>query len=155
MYPDPAFIQPPSCQYPTIILHTSLYSLSNSKLAPSNLHLTLVDCLQLDTIQIHRILTTSTQNSTNFCAAILTRLTSDLSEYEVVVVTGDQRGAGTDANVSLIIFGRSGQSSKKLLENGKKCFERNQTDIFNVKSPCVGPLSKIRFKSPQPDTGSC
>ncbi len=68
-----------------------------------------------------------------------------LEEYEVAVVTGDQKGAGTDANVSLTIFGKNGNSPKLALKNNSKsCFERNQTDMFLLKTQCCGPLDKIR-----------
>ena len=68
-----------------------------------------------------------------------------LSEYEVVIVTGNVKGAGTDAKVSLIIFGKTGQTAKlQLRSNSKNSFERNQSDIFNLKTTCVGPMTKIR-----------
>ncbi len=45
--------------------------------------------------------------------------------YEVKVVTGDRRGAGTDANVSIVLYGESGHSGKpKILEKSSNNFER-------------------------------
>ena len=67
-------------------------------------------------------------------------------EYEVVVVTGSVKGAGTDANVSLTIFGKTGQTPKLALKsNSRNAFERNQSDIFVLKTVCCGPLTKVRF----------
>ena len=38
------------------------------------------------------------------------RITARLSSYEVSVVTGDISGAGTDANVYIILFGDKGET---------------------------------------------
>lgn len=66
-------------------------------------------------------------------------------EYEVVVVTGDKKGAGTDANISLTIFGKSGNTPKQPLKaTSKDAFERNHSDIFHLKTKCCGPLTKVR-----------
>ena len=69
------------------------------------------------------------------------------TEYEVVTVTGNARGAGTDANVYLTIFGKSGQTPRLQLRNSNcdQMFERNQSDVFLLKTKCVGPLTKIRY----------
>ena len=88
----------------------------------------------------------------NFCTCVLSvkvlfmsSNNCSLVEYEVVVVTGNMKGAGTDAKVSVIIFGKTGQTPKlRLKSNSKNCFERNQSDIFNLKTVCVGPMTKIR-----------
>ena len=49
------------------------------------------------------------------------------------VHTSDIRGAGTDANVYLIIYGATGRDSGRLpLENSKNNFERGQEDTFTV-----------------------
>nr|XP_032809632.1 lipoxygenase homology domain-containing protein 1-like [Petromyzon marinus] len=67
--------------------------------------------------------------------------------YEVVTVTGDVRGASTDANVSVTLFGERGSTAKlQLTSAGKDCFERGKTDTFKVKANCVGPLRKIRVE---------
>jgi hypothetical protein len=43
------------------------------------------------------------------------------------------RGAGTDANVYIILLGATGRDSGKLpLENSKNNFERGKKDIFVV-----------------------
>ncbi|XP_074659812.1 lipoxygenase homology domain-containing protein 1-like [Tubulanus polymorphus] len=69
------------------------------------------------------------------------------TEYEVTVVTGDGIGAGTDANVFLSIFGKSGVLSKVHLKTAaRKPFQRSQSDIFSLKGNCLGPLHKIRIQ---------
>jgi len=67
----------------------------------------------------------------------------------VVTVTGNARGAGTNANVFITIFGKTGQTPKLQLRNSNsdEVFKRNQSDIFLLKTKCVGPLKKIRLCS--------
>lgn len=52
----------------------------------------------------------------------------DEVEYEVRVQTGDVRGAGTDANVFLNIYGENGDSGERELRKSDNLnkFERNQ-----------------------------
>lgn len=57
--------------------------------------------------------------------------------YTVKVKTGDVSGAGTDANVFIIIFGQYGDCGEIALkhsESFKDKFERNHTDIFVLKN---------------------
>uniref|UniRef100_A0A8W8NNL4 PLAT domain-containing protein n=1 Tax=Magallana gigas TaxID=29159 RepID=A0A8W8NNL4_MAGGI len=60
------------------------------------------------------------------------------SKYKVTVYTGDKKGAGTDANVILSIFGENGESGEQKLDNSKNNFERNCKDEFfgQVPMPC-------------------
>lgn len=61
--------------------------------------------------------------------------------YKVIVHTGDIRSAGTDANVSLKIFGDKGDSGDLELKNSethRDKFERGQTDIFTFKMLSLG-----------------
>lgn len=48
------------------------------------------------------------------------------SKYKVTVYTGNKKGAGTDANVILNIFGENGESGEQKLDNSKNNFERNR-----------------------------
>lgn len=51
--------------------------------------------------------------------------------------TGDVLGAGTDANVFIVIFGEHGDSGELALKNSetyKDKFERNHTDVFSFKN---------------------
>jgi hypothetical protein len=65
------------------------------------------------------------------------------TSYHVSVVTGDKMGAGTDANVSLKIFGSKGDTGEIPLrnsENNKNKFERKQTDVFKIEAEDVGKV---------------
>jgi hypothetical protein len=72
-----------------------------------------------------------------------------LTTYEIVVTTGNVRGAGTDAQVYLTLFGKNGKQTQKLHlkdSNNKNPFEQNQTDKFTVKGDSVGELTKLRIE---------
>nr|XP_055024965.1 lipoxygenase homology domain-containing protein 1 isoform X1 [Misgurnus anguillicaudatus] len=67
--------------------------------------------------------------------------------YEVVTITGDVNGAGTDANVFITLFGDYGITPKlHLASKNRSAFERNKTDVFRIKTHNVGPLKKIRIE---------
>uniref|UniRef100_A0A8C8HBG1 PLAT domain-containing protein n=1 Tax=Oncorhynchus tshawytscha TaxID=74940 RepID=A0A8C8HBG1_ONCTS len=67
--------------------------------------------------------------------------------YEVVTVTGDVRGAGTDANVFVTLFGEFGITPKvHLASKSRTAFEKNKTDVFRIKTHNVGPLKKLRIE---------
>lgn len=67
--------------------------------------------------------------------------------YNLTFKTGDMPYAGTDANVTLQLFGDKGQTEKIMLrqESGKtlKRFDRGRTDRFTVQTMDVGKVSKI------------
>ena len=62
--------------------------------------------------------------------------------------TSDVSGAGTDANVYVILFGSNGDSGEihlKKSETNKSPFENNQTDVFTINDLLsLGELSKCR-----------
>uniref|UniRef100_A0A3P9JEI9 Lipoxygenase homology domains 1a n=1 Tax=Oryzias latipes TaxID=8090 RepID=A0A3P9JEI9_ORYLA len=67
--------------------------------------------------------------------------------YEVVTVTGDVKGAGTDANVFVTLFGDFGVSPKvHLASKSRTAFEKNKTDVFRIKTYNVGALKKLRIE---------
>ncbi|KAI3372735.1 hypothetical protein L3Q82_023197 [Scortum barcoo] len=67
--------------------------------------------------------------------------------YEVVTITGDERGAGTDANVFITLFGDYGITPKvHLASKSRTAFERAKTDVFRIRTHNVGPLKKIRIE---------
>ncbi|XP_019373840.1 PREDICTED: lipoxygenase homology domain-containing protein 1-like [Gavialis gangeticus] len=67
--------------------------------------------------------------------------------YEVVTVTGDVRGAGTDANVFVTLFGELGITPKThLTSKSRSAFERTKTDVFRIKTYNVGQIKKIRIE---------
>ena len=54
--------------------------------------------------------------------------------YQVFVHTGDKRGAGTNANIFLNIFGELGDTGDRPLEESKSNrdkFERNQVSLVD------------------------
>lgn len=74
-------------------------------------------------------------------------ISSEDVAYNLTFKTGDMPYAGTDANVTLQLFGDKGQTEKIMLrqESGKtlKRFDRGRTDRFTVQTMDVGKVSKI------------
>ncbi|KFQ27750.1 Lipoxygenase homology domain-containing protein 1, partial [Merops nubicus] len=68
-----------------------------------------------------------------------------LINYEVSVVTGDVRAAGTNAKVFMQIYGETGKTELIILENRSNNFERGATDIFKREAADVGKIFKIRI----------
>ncbi|XP_033890281.3 lipoxygenase homology domain-containing protein 1-like [Acipenser ruthenus] len=67
--------------------------------------------------------------------------------YEVVTITGDVRGAGTDANIFVTLFGEYGITPKvHLASKSRTAFEKNKTDVFRIKTNNVGQIQKIRIE---------
>uniref|UniRef100_F6ZI00 Lipoxygenase homology PLAT domains 1 n=1 Tax=Equus caballus TaxID=9796 RepID=F6ZI00_HORSE len=67
--------------------------------------------------------------------------------YEVVTATGDVRGAGTDANVFITIFGENGLSPKlHLTSKSESAFEKANVDVFRLRTNNVGLIYKIRIE---------
>ncbi|XP_052229243.1 lipoxygenase homology domain-containing protein 1-like isoform X2 [Dreissena polymorpha] len=77
------------------------------------------------------------------------------TDYEIVVVTGDKVTAGTDSNVFITIYGKTGATKKTALKNTnkKKLFQQGDTDIFKFHDTCVGPMTKIKIE--HDNTGVC
>ena len=62
-------------------------------------------------------------------------------KYEVVIVTGDVKHAGTDANVFITIYGTNGDTGKRpLTQKFRNLFERNQIDKFILEVVDLGML---------------
>ena len=53
-------------------------------------------------------------------------ITVTVSQYKVTVYTGDKRGAGTDADVFVTLFGEGGDSGERKLDTKRNNFERGQ-----------------------------
>ncbi|CAF1459513.1 unnamed protein product, partial [Rotaria sordida] len=69
-----------------------------------------------------------------------------VTSYEIIVYTGDKRGAGTNSQVYITLFGKAGKRTEKIHlknSNNKDPFERNQTDKFYVKGDYIGELIKL------------
>ncbi|KAM5220872.1 lipoxygenase homology domain-containing protein 1 isoform 2-T2 [Hipposideros larvatus] len=68
-------------------------------------------------------------------------------KYEVIVTTGCEPGAGTDANVFVTIFGSYGDTGKRELKKKmRNLFERGQTDHFFLETLELGELRKVRVE---------
>jgi hypothetical protein len=65
-------------------------------------------------------------------------------KYKISVKTGDVRGAGTDANVFVKLFGESGETEDKKLESSGNNFERGNTDTFSFEALDLGEVTKVR-----------
>uniref|UniRef100_A0A672Z7J4 Lipoxygenase homology domains 1b n=1 Tax=Sphaeramia orbicularis TaxID=375764 RepID=A0A672Z7J4_9TELE len=74
-------------------------------------------------------------------------------KYEIIVITGDVKGAGTDANVFITIYGVNGDSGKRQLrQKFRNLFERGRTDRFVLEMLDLGEL--LRVKVEHDDHGS-
>ena len=59
---------------------------------------------------------------------------SGLVTLQVLVKTADVRGAGTDSDTWITVYGSKGDSGEReLFATGKNCFERNKLDTFVLK----------------------
>lgn len=68
-----------------------------------------------------------------------------VSEYTVIVETGNIKRAGTNADVFIVLIGTLGRSSEKILSNvGRDDFDRGQIDSFRIYSDDVGDMTKIQ-----------
>ena len=65
------------------------------------------------------------------------------ANFTITVKTGDRFGAGTDANVEIVLFDENGKCSKSMaLDNYfRDDFERGQEDTFHVTSSEMGELT--------------
>lgn len=54
-------------------------------------------------------------------------------DWQVQVVTSAEEGSGTDASVSLTVYGDKGSSGAlPLKSDDRSCFQQGKTDKFNV-----------------------
>ncbi|CAM2710921.1 unnamed protein product [Rotaria socialis] len=68
-------------------------------------------------------------------------------KYKVTVYTGDVDNAGTDANVSIIIYGTLGDTGPRpLKQKGRNLFERGQIDDFSIETLDLGALNKLHIE---------
>lgn len=67
-----------------------------------------------------------------------------MAAYECTVVTGDIKGAGTDSNVFLVVYGKDGKSQELSLRNKTDNFERGMQDVFKLEFEDVGVPYKVR-----------
>uniref|UniRef100_H2LK33 Lipoxygenase homology PLAT domains 1 n=1 Tax=Oryzias latipes TaxID=8090 RepID=H2LK33_ORYLA len=68
-------------------------------------------------------------------------------KYEIIIITGDEKGAGTDANVFITIYGSNGDSGRRQLrQKFRNLFEREQTDRFVLEMLDMGDLWRVRME---------
>ncbi|RMC16365.1 hypothetical protein DUI87_06692 [Hirundo rustica rustica] len=68
-------------------------------------------------------------------------------KYETIVVTGFEKGAGTDANVFITIYGLNGDSGRRALKHKfRNLFERGKTNRFYLETLDMGELKKVRIE---------
>lgn len=69
------------------------------------------------------------------------------AQYEIQVTTSDRRGAGTNANVYIILYAGTKATPEYRLDNSKDNFERGKTDSFMIKTPDIGEtIDRIRVR---------
>ncbi|KAG8545266.1 hypothetical protein GDO81_021178, partial [Engystomops pustulosus] len=68
-----------------------------------------------------------------------------LVNYEVIVTTGNVRGAGTNANVFMQLYGDRGKTEETSLRSRSNDFERGAVDIFKIEALDVGQIRKLRI----------
>ncbi|GIL99379.1 hypothetical protein Vretimale_4546 [Volvox reticuliferus] len=78
----------------------------------------------------------------------------ETARYGVVVKTSDVRGAGTDADVLLTIYGSKGDTGERLLSNGTYNFERGQVSTFVFTAADVGEVERLRVRMRTQGTSS-
>jgi PLAT/LH2 domain len=66
-------------------------------------------------------------------------------KYKLFVKTGGIRGARTDANVFVQLFGENGDTGEYKIEASGKIFERGHTDIVEIETGSLGELTKLRI----------
>lgn len=64
---------------------------------------------------------------------------------QVIVHTSNKAGAGSDANVFIIMHGEKATSGKMVLKNGDKmnAFEKGSTDTFTLECKELGALKNL------------
>lgn len=68
-------------------------------------------------------------------------------KYKVSVINGDLKGAGTDANVFITIYGINGDSGKRQLQQKfRNLFERGSTDCFFLEMLDLGELLRVKVE---------
>lgn len=68
------------------------------------------------------------------------------AEYELTLYTSNIRGAGTDADVTLLISGDNGSADEIKLYNGPQNFTRASTDKFTFTAKDVGSNKRLTFR---------
>ena len=75
--------------------------------------------------------------------------------YLVTTYTSDLKGAGTDANVTLVIHGAKGDTGTLHLAKGRDDFARSGRDQFVVEGPDIGDVSHVVVGHDNSGHGPC
>lgn len=68
------------------------------------------------------------------------------ARYKLKIYTSDLKGAGTDADVSVVFLGDAGTSGERLkLPATQEAFERGSCDEFALEAPDVGSVKTLRI----------
>jgi len=70
--------------------------------------------------------------------------------YEITVWTGNVRGAGTDSNVFIQMYGEGGKTEEYVLRNRTNNFEQGEVDKFKVTVICNQESVSNRFRDIEP-----
>lgn len=68
------------------------------------------------------------REATNFISTLLAE--KGTASYRVLVQTSDLRGAGTDSDIFITLFGPKGDTGERPLESSANDFERGKLDTF-------------------------
>ncbi|KAF5837533.1 hypothetical protein DUNSADRAFT_4226 [Dunaliella salina] len=79
---------------------------------------------------------------------------SGTASYKVLVQTSDIRGAGTDSDIFIRLFGPKGDSGERLLDSSANDFERGKLDTFMFSGPDVGEVQRIKIRSSNTGLGA-
>ena len=74
--------------------------------------------------------------------------------YEIEIHTGDISGAGTDADVFIIVYGSQNTTDAMQLDTSIDNFEQNDIDYFNFSHSNLGNLLQIRIWHDDSGSGS-
>lgn len=68
-------------------------------------------------------------------------------KYEIIVITGDVKDAGTDANVHITLYGVNGDSGRQhLRKKFRNLYERGRSDRFILEILDLGELLRVKVE---------
>ncbi|XP_010220726.1 PREDICTED: oxygen-regulated protein 1 [Tinamus guttatus] len=121
-------------------------SKADCKLDVKKLHLK--EALKEDPIYVFEVNEDKRKNGIDNNSHIEGGQPGNLAEYTIKVYTGDKRGAGTDANVHIILFGNEDKSEVFQLSQSlehQDPFERGRVDTFKIMTKKIGSLHSIEI----------
>ena len=88
-----------------------------------------------------------------------TSIDSEIEKYEVEVKTSDEKGAGTNSNIKLVLAAVNktvefNLDKKYATSKNKDLFETGQVDAFSIYAKEIGNLKKITVLSDKKGLGS-